>query len=57
MDEPAKCEIRMMGLYNTREKKTILVNNVVRLSKGEMIGTKFNKNKEWVGGSIGFFEE
>jgi hypothetical protein len=34
----------------------ILVNNLVRLSKGEMIGVKYNKGKTWVGGSIGYFK-
>ena len=56
MDVPAKAEIRMMALFNTREKKTHLANNLMRLSKGEMVGVKYNKNKEWVGGTIGFFE-
>jgi hypothetical protein len=27
----------------------------MRLSKGEMIGVKYNKDKTWVGGSVGFF--
>lgn len=55
-DVPAKAEIRMMTLYNTREKKSHLANNLMRLSKGEMVGVRYNKNKEWVGGSVGFFE-
>lgn len=54
---PAKCEIRMMALHNPRENKTTLVNNLIRLSKGEMTGVKYNKDKDWVGSSIGFFEE
>ncbi|MEM9324765.1 MAG: hypothetical protein AAGA85_03880 [Bacteroidota bacterium] len=57
MDVPAKCEIRMMCVFNTREQTTSVVNNLVRLSKGEMIGVKYNKDKEWVGGSVGFFED
>jgi hypothetical protein len=28
----------------------------VRLSRGEMIGVKFNKDKDWVGGTLGLFE-
>ena len=55
-DVPAKCEIRMMTLYNTREKKTSVVNNLMRLSKGDMVGVRYNKDREWVGGSVGFFE-
>jgi hypothetical protein len=56
MDEPAKCEIRMMLLYNSRENKTQIVSNLMRLSKGEMVGVKYNKDKTWVGGTTGFFE-
>jgi hypothetical protein len=55
-DGPARCEIRMMSLFNTRENKTQIVNNLMRLTKGEMVGVKYNKDKEWVGGSAGFFE-
>ena len=29
-----------------------LVNNLVRMSQGEMMGVKFNQNKTWVGASI-----
>jgi hypothetical protein len=47
-DEYAKVEIRMMYFY---DKEPILVNNLVRQSKGKMMGVDFNKNKTWVGGS------
>ncbi len=30
----------------------MLVNNLVRMSQGAMMGVKFNKNKTWVGASI-----
>ncbi|MEO8773896.1 MAG: hypothetical protein ABI263_02410 [Gelidibacter sp.] len=56
MDEPAKCEIRMMLLHNGKTNKTQIVSNLMRLSKGEMVGVKYNKDKSWVGGSTGFFE-
>lgn len=56
MDEPAKCEIRMMLLHNSKTNKTEIVSNLMRLSKGEMVGVKYNKDKTWVGGSTGFFE-
>jgi hypothetical protein len=55
-DVPAKCEIRMMALFNTRENRSQVINNLIRLSKGEMVGVRYNMDKEWVGGSIGFFE-
>jgi len=47
-DEFAKAEIRMMFVW---QDKPILVNNLVRQSKGKMLGVDFNKNKTWVGGS------
>lgn len=56
MDVPAKCEIRMMLLHNSKTNKTQIVSNLMRLSKGEMVGVKYNKDKTWVGGSTGFFE-
>ncbi|MEO0551971.1 MAG: hypothetical protein AAF149_02150 [Bacteroidota bacterium] len=55
-NEPVKCEIRMLMLWKRGETKATIVNNLVRLSKGEMIGVKYNKNKDWVGASVGFFE-
>ncbi len=56
MDVPSKCEIRMMLLHNKKTNKTEVVSNLMRLSKGEMIGVKFNKDRTWIGASIGFFE-
>ena len=57
LDVPAKCEIRMMCLWNKEKGTAQVVNNLVRLSKGEMIGVRYNKDKTWVGGSVGFFED
>ncbi|WP_299522343.1 hypothetical protein [Winogradskyella sp.] len=56
MDVPAKCEIRMMMVHNSKTDSIEIVSNLVRLSKGEMVGVKYNKDKTWVGGSTGFFE-
>jgi hypothetical protein len=56
MDVPAKCEVRMMMLHNSKTDKIEIVSNLVRLSKGEMVGVKYNRDKTWVGGSTGFFE-
>ena len=57
-DEYSKVEIRMMFIWPSRQStgreendKPILVNNLVRQSKGKMMGVDFNKNKTWVGGS------
>jgi len=55
-DGPARTEVRMMYVWPDGEEKPILLNNLVRLSKGEMIGVRYNKGKTWVGGSLGYFE-
>ncbi|MEZ4910530.1 MAG: hypothetical protein R2774_06680 [Saprospiraceae bacterium] len=55
-NEPVKAEIRMLMLWPKQEPKPYVINNLVRLSKGKMIGVKYNKDKDWVGGSVGFFE-
>ncbi|HQU38649.1 MAG: hypothetical protein H6548_11130 [Chitinophagales bacterium] len=55
-DVPAKFEVRMMYIWEKDSPRPRLVINLVRLSKGVMIGVNFNKNKDWVGGSVGFFE-
>jgi len=49
--EKSKMEIRMMFLW---DKEPLLVNNLVRMSKGKMMGVDFNKNKTWVGSSQAF---
>ena len=41
----------MMFLW-TEEGDPILVNNLVRMSQGRMMGVDFNKDKIWVGASI-----
>ncbi len=56
-DGKVKCEIRMLMLWRKEWERPRLVNNLARLSKGEMIGVRFNKDKEWVGASVGFFEK
>ncbi|WP_339708457.1 hypothetical protein [Algoriphagus aquimarinus] len=52
-----KVEVRILALWLEKDEKPTLVGNLVRLSRGEMIGVKFNKDKDWVGGSIGLFEK
>ena len=54
-DGPARAELRMMYVWPDGQDRPQLVNNLVRLSKGEMIGVKYNKGKTWVGGSLGYF--
>ncbi|HLL97145.1 MAG TPA: hypothetical protein VK404_19385 [Spirosoma sp.] len=56
-DGLVKCEIRMLFIWPTEDKRPTLITNLGRLSRGEMIGVNFNKNKDWVGGSVCFFEQ
>lgn len=50
-DGPAKAEVRMMFVWKDRP---LLVNNLVRMSKGKMMGVDFNKDKTWVGASLAY---
>ncbi len=56
-DEPVKCEIRVMLVWPEGDPKPSFTTNLTRLSKGDLIGVKFNKNKDWVGGSLTYFED
>jgi hypothetical protein len=56
LDVPAKLEVRMMLVWEDNKDRPEIVTNLVRLSKGEMVGVRYNMGKKWVGGSIGFFE-
>lgn len=56
-DGNVKTEIRMLYSWTPGESDPKLIINMARLSKGEMIGVKFNLNKTWVGGSVGYFEK
>ena len=55
-DGPVKAEIRMLFLWPDGDDLPTLGTTLVRLSKGVMMGVKFNKNHTWVGGSVAFFE-
>lgn len=53
---PSKAEIRIMYLWEEGAKRPIPVMNLARLSKGKMIGVRYNEGHDWVGGSVCFFE-
>jgi hypothetical protein len=53
--DPAKIEIRMLMVWKKGDARPTIVNNLIRLSKGIMIGVRYNKDKDWVGASAGFF--
>ncbi len=56
-NEPVKVEIRLMMVWPKGAEKPFPINNLVRLSKGKMIGVKYNRDKDWVGGSVGLFKK
>jgi hypothetical protein len=48
----SKAEIRMMFVWPENDREPVLVNNLVRMSHGKMMGVDFNIDKTWVGASI-----
>jgi hypothetical protein len=51
-DGGAKAEVRMMFVWKDGQPR--LINNLVRMSKGKMMGVDFNKQKTWVGASLAY---
>jgi len=56
-DVPAKAEIRIFYFWKDGEKRPVPTNNLARLSKGKMIGVRYNADKSWVGSSFCWFEK
>jgi len=54
--EKSKAEIRMMFVWPDEDRNPTLVNNLVRMSQGKMMGVDFNIDKTWVGASIALHE-
>ncbi len=50
--QKSKAEIRMMFVWPDEDRDPTLVNNVVRMSQGKMMGVDFNVDKTWVGATI-----
>jgi hypothetical protein len=50
--QKSKAEIRMMFVWPDNDPGPTLVNNVVRMSQGKMMGVDFNIDKTWVGANI-----
>jgi len=51
-DGGVKTEIRLMYIWPDGEEP-ILAINLARLSRGKMIGVRYNKDFDWVGGTVG----
>ena len=56
-DGTAKGEIRLFYFWKDGQPRPFGVNNLGRLSKGKMIGVRYNKDKTWVGGTMCYFEQ
>ena len=54
---PAKVEVRLMYVWEESAEDPILVTNLARLSKGKMIGVRYNADKDWVGGTVAYFKK
>ncbi|TAF95193.1 MAG: hypothetical protein EAZ32_07930 [Cytophagia bacterium] len=54
-DGLVKCEIRMLYVWEDDAPRPRLLTSLSRLSRGEMIGVRFNKDFTWVGGSTCFY--
>ena len=54
-DGGVKAEIRLMYLWPDGEEPKLCV-NLARLSRGKMIGVRYNANFDWVGGTVGLME-
>jgi hypothetical protein len=55
-DGGVKAEVRMMYLWPDGGEPQLCI-NLSRLSKGKMIGVRYNADFDWVGGTVGFMEE
>lgn len=57
LDGKVKAELRLMYLWDKTKSRPVLATNITRLSRGEMIGVRYNHSFDWVGGSIGFSQK
>jgi hypothetical protein len=56
LDGGVKAEIRLMYLWADGEEPVLCI-NLARMSRGKMIGVRYNKDFDWVGGTVGFMEK
>ena len=55
-DGGVKCEVRILYLWPEEDVKPTLAINLTRLSRGKMIGVRYNQDFDWVGGTVSFFK-
>jgi hypothetical protein len=51
-DGGVKMEIRLLYLWPNGDEKPTLAINLSRLSRGKMIGVRYNQDFDWVGGTV-----
>jgi hypothetical protein len=56
-DGGVKIEIRLLYLWPDGDAKPTLAINLSRLSRGKMIGVRYNKDFDWVGGTVAFMHK
>ncbi|WP_113660704.1 hypothetical protein [Pedobacter nanyangensis] len=54
-DGGVKVELRLMYLWPDGEEPQLCI-NLARLSRGKMIGVRYNADFDWVGGTVGLME-
>lgn len=57
LDGGVKAEIRLLYLWPDGDEKPTLAINLARLSKGKMIGVRYNKDFDWVGGTVALMQK
>ncbi len=56
-DGGVKVEIRLLYLWPNGDARPTLAINLARLSRGKMIGVRYNQDFDWVGGTIAFMHK
>ncbi|TWR30337.1 hypothetical protein FPZ43_05190 [Mucilaginibacter pallidiroseus] len=56
-DGGVKIELRLLYLWPDGDAKPTLAINLARLSRGKMIGVRYNKDFDWVGGTVAFMHK
>lgn len=51
-----QCEVRMIYLWEDGKLRPEPALNLMRMSRGKMIGVRYNKDFNWVGATMGFFQ-
>lgn len=52
-----KVELRMMYIWPNDKQRPVPVISLARMSRGEMIGVRYNSQYDWVGSSAAYFEQ